>query len=423
MSDMTLITARFVAPLSAPLLHHGGVLIRGNCVERTGAAADLKRASNGIDMIDLGNAILLPGLVNAHTHLELSNCRAGDSLEGHFGDWILRIRAQLRAQGEQFDTVIAAAVDQGLRQCRAFGVTTVGDISQQGHITRPILRDAPLRVVSYGETLGLGLQRARHAELLTRALDGSYASETLRIGLSPHSPYTVDLDGYRECLAAARERGLALATHLAENPEEQEFLQHQSGVFRRIWESLAQWADPVPTLRTSPVRFAHEIGLLDYPTLLAHLNYCDDEEMDLLSRGRASVVYCPRTHSYFGHPPHRWREMLARGINVAVGTDSCASSPDLNLVEDLRLLRRIAPDAAAQALWEMATVRAARAIRMEDAVGTIARGKRADLVAFEAFDADPLDSILRDARGPTHVWFDGVLTPSAPQFPSRTSRG
>src|SRR5207302_10539659 len=110
---------------------------------------------------------------------------------------------------------------------------------------------------------------------------------------------------------------------------------------------------------------ANAIGLLDYPTVLAHVNYCDDVDLDLLARGRAGVVYTPRTHAYFGHPPHRWRDMLARGINVAVGTDSCASSPDLNLVDDLRLLHRLAPEVPAQTLWEMATIRGARAIGRE----------------------------------------------------------
>jgi cytosine/adenosine deaminase-related metal-dependent hydrolase len=304
---------------------------------------------------------------------------------------------------------VETAVRDGVRQSRRFGVTTIGDISQQCHFTRPVLRDLPVRCVSFGETIGLAKQRPRHAELLERALDASKQTERLRIGLTPHAPYTVGLDDYRTCLRLARERNLPLATHLAENPEEREFLENHTGLFRDIWESLGMWEEPVETYRGSPVEFAHAIGLLDEPTLLAHVNYCDDAELDLLARGRASVVFCPRTHAYFGHAPHRWREMRSRGVNVAVGTDSCASSPDLNLVDDLRLLRLLVPDVAAQQLWEMATVRAARALRMDGEVGTLAHGKRADLVAFAAEGEDPLELILRDARQPTHVWFDGVM--------------
>ena len=418
-----IITAGWVAPMDRPVFRDGAVVVSHGRIHDVGDPRELAKAHRGADSIDLPRAILLPGLVNAHTHLELSTCCAGDGPGTHFGEWILGIRRQLAAQGDDFDAVVSGAVRAGVRQSLRFGVTTIGDISQQNHLTRPVLRDLPIRCVSYGETLGLAKQRARHDELLARALDATHETERLRIGLTPHASYTVDLRDYRTCLRVARERNLPLATHLAENPQEREFLEHQTGLFRDIWESLGMWDDAVETYRGSPIEFAHAIGLLDYPTLLAHVNYCDDDELELLARGSASVVYCPRTHAYFGHAPHRWREMLARGINVAIATDSCASSPNLNLVDDLRLLRKLAPDVPAQSLWEMATVRAARAVRMEDEVGTIARGKRADLVAFDAEDADALESILRDAREPSHVWFDGAITPSAPASPGPSSRG
>jgi cytosine/adenosine deaminase-related metal-dependent hydrolase len=145
--------------------------------------------------------------------------------------------------------------------------------------------------------------------------------------------------------------------------------------------------------------------LLDYPTLLAHVNYCDDDEIALLAAGGASVVYCPRTHAYFGHPPHRWREMIRHGINVAVGTDSCASSPDLNLLDDLRLLRRIAPDVSSMDLLAMATTRAARAIGMEKETGSLTPGKAADVIAMPAAD---LDDVLSRPVLPSAVWIAGT---------------
>jgi len=185
-----------------------------------------------------------------------------------------------------------------------------------------------------------------------------------------------------------------------------------------LWNTIGQWADGVETFPAGPIDFANEIGLLDYPaTLLAHVNYCDDRELELLARGRASVVYCPRTHKFFNHPPHRWREMLSRGINVAVGTDSCASSPDLNIVDDLRLLREIAPEFPAEQLWQMATMRAAKAIQMDDVVGSLTPGKAADVVAFEAKTDDPLAEILEAARLPHQLWIGGNPTNSRPASP------
>jgi cytosine/adenosine deaminase-related metal-dependent hydrolase len=142
--------------------------------------------------------------------------------------------------------------------------------------------------------------------------------------------------------------------------------------------------------------------------LLAHVNHADDAELALLAAGQASVVYCPRTHAYFGHRPHRWRDMLAAGVNVAVGTDSRASAPDLNLVDDLRLLRRLAPDVPAVELWAMATHRAARAIGRPD-LGVLNAGAPGDAVAFpvDPATADPLADVLDGSAVPTAVWLAG----------------
>jgi cytosine/adenosine deaminase-related metal-dependent hydrolase len=226
----------------------------------------------------------------------------------------------------------------------------------------------------------------------------------------------VELDGYLRCVEVARLGGLPLATHLAETPHEETFLDNHSGPFRGLWQTLQAWDEDVPTFRGGPVRFAQAVGLLDYPTLLAHVNYCDDDELRLLAAGKASVVYCPRTHAYFGHPPHRWRDMLRMGINVAIGTDSCASSPDLNLVEELRLLRRIAPQVPADELWQMATTRAARAIQMSESLGSIRAGKAADFVVFPVAGDHPLTHVLETSLLPCEVWIDGATVSCHPKM-------
>jgi cytosine/adenosine deaminase-related metal-dependent hydrolase len=262
--------------------------------------------------------------------------------------------------------------------------------------------------VSFGEVLGLAQRRARFDELFPRAIDPQFQSETLRIGITPHAPYTVDLDGYRQCVKTAKQREMPIATHLAETLDERTFLESHSGPFRELWDAIGSWCDDVPTFRGGPIEMAHAIGLLDLPAVLAHVNYCSDEQLDLLTSGRSSVVYCPRTHAYFGHPPHRWREMLQRGVNVALGTDSCASSPDLNLVDDLRLLHAIAAEVPAQKLWELVTVRGARALGLSQTVGSITPGKAADFVAFDAQGDDPLRAILESSQRPSGTWTSGV---------------
>jgi cytosine/adenosine deaminase-related metal-dependent hydrolase len=405
----TLLTAAWLAPMDGPILRDGGVLHEAGRIIAVGSAQSLVRQHPDAIVHELGDVVVLPGLVNAHTHLELSGCAPGDAPTS-FVDWILSMPRRIGRQPDQSaDNTFEDATRAGIAQCLGFGVTCVGDISQQMHVTRRVLRDSSLRAVSYGEVIGLAKRRARFEELLPMALDDSNASERLRIGLSPHSPYTVEPDGIRRCLELSRERALPLATHLAETREESEFLRSHTGPLREMWERLGHWEDFAGTFDTGgAVAFAKSIGLLDHPTLLAHVNYCDDSELALLAGGHASVVYCPRTHRYFGHPPHRWREMLAAGINVAVGTDSCASSPNLNVVDDLRLLHEIAPDMPANILWQMATIRAARAMRLDAEVGSLAPGKAADFVTFAAGGERSLAGVLesKDQR-PTTVWIAG----------------
>lgn len=411
----TLLTADWVAPMDRAPMRDAGVVFENGRIVEVGSAKPLRTTHPDARVIELGDTVILPGLVNAHTHLELSLNSCGEAPGGTFVEWILGLQSKRAAAvGREPQEMYSAAVEAGIAQCLRFGVTSIGDISQRAQITRAALRDGPLRCVSYGEVIGLARRVTRFRELLPLATDRSHESEWLRIGISPHAPYTLDLPSFRETLQVARELKLPLATHLAETPHEREFLERQTGEFQQMWAILGQWSNDVQTFPAGPIDFAAEIGLLEYPSLLAHVNYCDEREMELLANGNASVVYCPRTHKFFDHPPHRWREMLARGINVAVGTDSCASSPDLNLVNDLRLLHQIAPDVPAEELWQMATIRGARAIEMADAVGSITARKAADFAVFSVSGDQPLTELLENDLTPREVWIGGVKrNPSA----------
>lgn len=396
-----LLIAGWVAPMDQPVIRDGGVLIAGERIAALGRADALKKAHPQASVEDLGSTLLTPGLVNAHTHLELSHRTAGERPAG-FADWLKRVAP---TPGGPPD--IAQAVADGVAQCLRFGVTAVGDISAFPSITRAELARHPLRAVSYGEIRAMAGRRRLLDERLRSAADPSFASDRLRIGLSPHAPYSVEPVGYRRCLELSRRQNMPLATHLAESPDECDFLAHHAGPFRDLWSALGGWDDAVPTFAGGPIRFAQSLGLLDHSALLAHVNYCDDEELNLLANGRASVVYCPRTHAYFGHPPHRWREMLERGINVAVGTDSLASNPDLSVLEELRTLRKLAPEVDPETIWRMGTINAATAIESSDRIGSLTLGKEADLAAFPIDSSDPLEAILRQRIIPRNVWISG----------------
>jgi cytosine/adenosine deaminase-related metal-dependent hydrolase len=401
-----ILTAAWIAPMVRPPIRDGAVLIGGGRILDVGSSRTLRAKHSGAEVRDLGNVVILPGLVNAHTHLELSDCQRGSPPTEGFSSWLVGMLQRTRISPEEMEAAVNRAVQIGVEQSLRFGVTAVGDISRQCSLTRQLLRESPLRIVSYGEVQAMAQRRGLLEERLAIAADESLATSRLTIGITPHAPYSVEPLGYRRCLETAKSRGLPLATHLGETLEEADFLATHSGPLRDLWNQWLTWDDSVPKFTGGPIRFARELGLLDFPTLLAHVNYCDDTEMEFLARGKASVVYCPRTHHFFSHRPHRWREMLQRGINVAVGTDSCASSPDLNLVDDLRLLHQLSPDEPASLLWEMATIRAAKAIGVADA-GAIQAGSPADLVAFTCSTANPLEEILEQQELPAAVWIEG----------------
>lgn len=404
MDQPILLIADRIVTMAGPVLRDTAILISNGRIRQIGPAKELSRAN--FQTMERNNCTVLPGLINAHVHLELSNCCAGDDPGGSFTDWILSIRDRMKVSADNPEQSLIEATQSGVQQCLRFGVTAIGDISQSCHVTRMVLKDGPLSSISFGEVMGYAALQYRLPMLMERALDESHTSPYCRIGITPHAPYTVTADQYRQCLKIAQEKNLPLATHLAETLDESLFLEHQTGPFRAVYDTLESW-EPTPFIpQRSPIAFAKDVGLLDYPSLLAHVNFCNDAELDLLAKGKASVIYCPRTHRYFGHPRHRWREMLSRGINVCIGTDSCASSPNLNIVDDLRLLHEMAPHFPIERLWQTITVNAAKALRMPDA-GTIEVGKSADFAIFPVTGSDPLREILESSVLPTQTWSEG----------------
>lgn len=397
--------------MDGPLLRDGAIAFACGEILSVGTLGQIEAQFPSFPVRDLGQAVLMPGLINAHTHMELSDsCSGGEKWAGKFTDWILRLPQRARMDTEVVKNSVACATQIGIDQSLRFGVTCVGDITQYPQFSRPVLANSPLRAISYAEALGVGKRRRRFEQLLAYGEENRSDNAHIQFGISPHAPYSVDLPGYEQCLALSRQRQMPLATHLAEWPDETDYLVRHAGMFREFMDLLGFWQEDIKTHSASPIRFADAIGVLDEPAVLAHVNYCDDEELNLLAAGQASVIYCPRTHRYFGHPPHRWREMLDAGINVAIGTDSCASSPDLNLVDEIRLLHKIAPEVESADLWRLITVNAAKALG-QNHLGRLAPRKAADFVAFPTTSDDPLTEILENKQLPIVTWIAGNLIP------------
>jgi len=398
--------ARSLAPVSAELIPNGQLEIADGVVQR------IVRAEPGTrGPVDLGDVLVVPGLVNAHTHLELSACRARVPFEGAFVDWIEALVRRGYLESDPADR--AAESDRALCASLRAGVTAVADIATGPHMLER-WRNAPGPVVGFLEVTGMGTRRAGTHPQSFAALAPLAAREPstgcYRVGLSPHAPYSVAPEIYRAVADFARVTGRHVATHLAETREEIEFLATGTGPFRDMLERWGLWDGSFEAPGCSPVEYADRLGLLAARPLLAHVNYVSDGDLDLLAASGAPVVYCPRSHAFFEHAPHPCGAMLARGIPVCIGTDSLASNESLSVLDELRFLHRRNGSLAPATLLAMGTLAGARALGLGAQCGSLETGKRADFVAIPLSDPDtddPLADVLASDRAPSAVFVSG----------------
>jgi len=399
--------ARYVVPIDGPVIEDGCVeSVRGRIIDvRKCTAADKASRSQA----DHADAVLLPGLVNAHTHLELTHLAGKVPPGPDFTGWLERL-VKFSITSPPDPATIRRSTAQGIQLSLAEGVTTVGDITRCPDETRPVLARYCLRAVSFGEVVAVGATRDLLEPRLDAAMRMSPAPSQVRVGISPHSPYTVEVEGLRICASRAEVHDLPLCIHLAESPHEDEFARAGTGPLRDYLCRLDVWDDRVPVGGCDVIELANRCGLLTPGSIAAHVNYVTDDQLALLASTGVHVAYCPRTHRAFGHPPHRFRDMLARDVNVCVGTDGLASNPSLSILHELRFLHRTYPDFPPAELLRMGTIRGAKALGCAAQVGSLAPGKWADLVVIP-FDAggaaDPLINVLESTLAPVFVYVAG----------------
>ena len=367
-----ILRAKYVMPDSRTVIENGAVAIQGSKIVDVGLYPSI-RSSGTSPIHDLGEAVLTPGLVNAHTHLDLTSSADSVQRTPKFTDWIFQI------VGKRTPSTIKPSVREGVQQSLTGGVTTVGDIDGTGG-SMQILRDTPIRKVVFFEVLGFSGERA--AMGLTRLatyLGAPPASDSLlTFALSPHAPYSTSAEIYRQCVAS----GLSVCTHIAETTEEFEFLSSGTGAFLDYLEafsiSTAEWIPP----QLTPVQYMETLGILREDSLLVHCNYLTDADLGLIAESGASVVFCPRSHHYFYHTDHPVLQLIESGINVAIGTDSLASNWSLSLLDELQFLARTQPCLRPETLIDMVTCNGANALGLEQ-VGRLEKDWQADIIAVK----------------------------------------
>jgi len=403
---MKVLLARYVAPVDQPLIEDGAVLVRGGRVVGVGTRKEFSADSR----IDYGDAVICPGLVNAHTHLELTSLAGCVRPDGDFVSWLGRLVAELTTRKGCDE--IARAVSEGVAESIHAGVTMLGDITRVPAITRGILSRSNLRTVSFGEVIAIGTQRSKLLERVSSALPDDWSDARVTAAVSPHAPYTVEPEGLAFCAARAQALAAPVCIHLAESEAEVAFTESGGGPLADHLKALGVWDDSIAPAGCRPVELARRCGILTNRTICAHANYVTDAEIDTLAACGASVAYCPRTHAAFGHEPHRFREMLRAGVNVDVGTDSLASNPSLSVLEELRFLHRAHPDVSPNTLLAMGTINGAAALGHAGSGGVIRPGMPADMIVVpieRARRSDGVRGMLVSSAPPVAVYIAGVL--------------
>jgi len=371
-----ILRAKYVMPSSHEVFHNGAVAIDGDEIVEVGTFDSIRRTRNG-SVEDLGEIALLPGFINAHVHLDFGTLAGKIPPPGSFTSWVREVR-RLRADERPED--VERAIADGARESLTGGATTVVDHSHTGLSAR-VLRDSPIRKLVHFELIGFSAARAEGS---LRQLDEQAGSvePKLTLGLAPHAPYSTSDALYGECLRRSKAHGYPLSSHVAETVEEEEFTRSGTGPFRELLEdfgiSLDGWTPPGVT----PVQHLHRLGWFDRSPLLVHGNYIRNEDIPILRDLNITVVYCPRSHAYFGHESHPFEKLFALGVNVAVGTDSLASCPSLSMLDELKFMygrhRHVSPER----VLTFAMLNGAKSLKVNAKIGGLRSGWKADLVGI-----------------------------------------
>lgn len=331
----TIYSARWVLPLSSPPIEHGAVAVDGPLIVGVGDAAEIASKFPDARTDSFGQSVILPGLINTHTHLELTAFRGYLENEEHdFFAWLRKLTLA-RLERMTADDIRVSATWGACEAVRA-GITCVGDASDSAMMSMLALRDVGLRGVVFQESFGpdprlvsenFGKLKSKVEEL--RAVE----NEFVRAGVSPHAPYTVCREQLELIADFARSEQLPLMMHAAESKSEELFLREGRGIFA---EGLAkrgiEWTPP----GTSTIQYLKQVGILDTQPLIAHCIRVDDADIETLKQTRAKVAHCPKSNAKLGHGRAPLAKFVAEGIAVGLGSDSVASNNTCDIIEEAR---------------------------------------------------------------------------------------
>jgi 5-methylthioadenosine/S-adenosylhomocysteine deaminase len=411
-----LLTARYVIPVSAHHIEDGAVLVHGDRIVAVGARAELVAAHPGEEVRDFGLAVLMPGFVDLHTHLEYSVFR-GAVDDVPYTAWKMQVQnKESRLSPEDWmDSAVLGAME-----AVGSGITTIADITNSGNSVRAA-RDTGLAGVVYREVSTM--DKAQVAGKMERAradVDAwteAAGAAPIEVGIAPHSPYTCQPSLFTAAAELASERSLPLAIHLAGSRDEYDFVRYGSSNLAQDFREQSGWSDVawMPT-GVSPVKYVLQWGLFDIRRVLAvHCVQVDDEDIDILAEHGVAVAHCPRCNAKLGMGIAPLRSFFEHGLTVGLGTDSPASNNTVDPFDEMRigllLQRGVTGESdfyryfTARTFIRLATIHGARALGLEEEIGSLEPGKRADVIAVDLSSsphmvptADPYSALVHTAN-------------------------
>ena len=369
--------ADWVCPVVTPPIPQGWVAVRDGRIMALGDAAALPSGPTA----HLGAVALVPGLVNAHTHLELATLRGLVPPAGSFTEWVRGLFAVRRPDDRPDTPEAQAAIQAALDEIWASGTAVIGDISNSLAAVS-LLGHSPVAGHVFHELIGFRATDGSLVEASRARRSGCATHVDLRVGVAAHAPYSVSPELFRAVRAEAdRLHPPITSVHLGESPEELDLLRDGSGPWRAMLEQIGPWRADWRPPGCGPVEYLDRLGVLRPGTLVVHGVQFTDQDLQVLAHRGCTLVTCPRSNVWVGVGVPPIDRFFASGVAVAVGTDSVASVADLNLFAELAAMRVHAPAVSARRLLESATLAGARALGFGADYGSIEPGKRAALLA------------------------------------------
>lgn len=400
-----IVRARIVVTMDGPPIENGAVVVEGNRIVDVGTLAEVK-AHNSNEIVDLGEQALLPGLINAHCHLDYTCLRGKIQQQESFTDWIRAINA---AKATLSPSDYVKSIAAGFAEAQRFGTTSI--VNYEAFPELIARTRAPIRTWWLAELIDVR-NANRAGEVVDLAMNSLNAIENG--GLAPHAPFTASPDLYRRCAEVARRGNFVLSTHLAESREEMSMFRDGSGPLYDFLKEIGRDMNDCGGV-TPLAAFLKSVGApggraLPPEWIVAHLNELTESDFDLLARSTTKfhIVHSPCSHKYFGHSPFSLERLRAFGFNICLGTDSLASNDHLSLFAEMRELRQNYPALSPETVVEMVTVNAARALDRQTLLGRIKQGFRADMIAlrFEG-KGEVLEEIIAFDKTMPWVMIDG----------------